>query len=315
MSLAQNALSGELRAIAKILTAIEDEREGWIELIKELHPYSGRAYVLGITGIPGAGKSTLTDKIITHLRKENDSKVAVIAVDPSSPFSGGAILADRIRMHEHFLDEKVFIRSMATRGCLGGLSKKTVDVAGVLDASGFDWVVIETVGVGQDEIDVVKVADTTVVVFAPGTGDEMQAMKAGIMEIGDIFVVNKADNDGAEKLERELNAILDLSSSRRKESNWDVPVVKTIGTTGEGVDNLINTVMEHRKYLESRHNIRLEKNISRNKEEIINIIKDKLLREVMNRSTNGTLTDLARRVALREIDPYTAAESMIKGVS
>ncbi|MBI5376692.1 MAG: methylmalonyl Co-A mutase-associated GTPase MeaB [Candidatus Schekmanbacteria bacterium] len=315
MSLAQNALSGELRAIAKILTAIEDEREGWIELIKELHPYSGRAYVLGITGIPGAGKSTLTDKIITHLRRENDSKVAVIAVDPSSPFSGGAILADRIRMHEHFLDEKVFIRSMATRGCLGGLSKKTVDVAGVLDASGFDWVVIETVGVGQDEIDVVKVADTTVVVFAPGTGDEMQAMKAGIMEIGDIFVVNKADNDGAEKLERELNAILDLSSSRRKESNWDVPVVKTIGTTGEGVDKLISTVMEHRKYLESMHNIRLEKNISRNKEEIINIIKDKLLSEVMSHSTNGTLTDLARRVALREIDPYTAAESMIKGVS
>lgn len=315
MSLAQNALSGELRAIAKILTAIEDEREGWIELIKELHPYSGRAYVLGITGIPGAGKSTLTDKIITHLRRENDSKVAVIAVDPSSPFSGGAILADRIRMHEHFLDEKVFIRSMATRGCLGGLSKKTVDVAGVLDASGFDWVVIETVGVGQDEIDVVKVADTTVVIFAPGTGDEMQAMKAGIMEIGDIFVVNKADNDGAEKLERELNAILDLSASRRKGSNWDVPVVKTIGTTGEGVDKLISTVMEHRKYLESMHNIRLEKNISRNKEEIINIIKDKLLREVMSRSTNGTLTDLARRVALREIDPYTAAESMIKGVS
>lgn len=310
MELAERALNGDLRALAKIITSIENEEKGWVDYIKKLYPHSGEAYTIGITGIPGAGKSTLTDKLIRALRKDDES-VSVIAVDPSSPFSGGAILADRIRMNDHFLDDKVFIRSMATRGALGGLSKKTFDVAGALDACGFKWIVIETVGVGQDEVDIAKVADTTVVVFAPGTGDEMQAMKAGIMEIGDIFVVNKADNEGAEKLETELNAILDMNYSMR-DADWKVPVMKTVGITGEGIDELLAKIKEHRTFLDSKKDKKLEKLIQRNKNEIISIVRDKLLEELLSKSTNGDLTELAKKVALKEIDAYTAAETLMK---
>jgi len=309
MTLVDEALNGDLRAIAKIITKIEDDSPDAIAFMKELYPHTGKAYIIGITGAPGVGKSTLGDKIIDYLRKEGRS-VGVIAVDPSSPFSGGAILADRIRMQHHFLDERVFIRSMATRGSLGGLSRTTNNAVNVLDGCGFDFIIIETVGVGQDEIDVVKLSKTTLVTFAPGMGDELQAMKAGIMEIGDIFVVNKADRDDADRTERDINAMLELNP---KKNGWAPIVVKTVATTGEGIEELMKVIYTHKDFLDRNTSCLYEKEVYKSEMEIINILKEKLLERAIEKAeTEGGIKSYAKKVADREIDAYSAAERILK---
>ncbi|OGL38828.1 MAG: GTPase [Candidatus Schekmanbacteria bacterium GWA2_38_11] len=308
MNLVEEALKGNYRAIARIITMIENDSPEGIAMMKELHLHTGKAYVIGITGAPGVGKSTLVDKIIEYLRNEK-KKVGVVAVDPSSPFSGGAILADRIRMQHHFLDEGVFIRSMATRGSFGGLSRTTKDAVKVLDASGFDFIIIETVGVGQDEVDVVKFSKTTLVAFAPGLGDEVQAMKAGIMEIGDIFVINKADREDADKTEMDINAMLGLNP---KKNGWVPIVVKTVATTGEGIKELMKQIDLHRDFLEKNTSFLYEKEIYKSEMEIATILKEKLFERALEKTkAEGGIRGYAEKVASREIDAYTAAEKIL----
>ena len=220
--------AGDPRALARAISTVEDRTPGWSELLKAFFPHSGHARILGLTGPPGAGKSTLVDQLARHYRKENQT-VGIIAVDPTSPYTGGAILGDRIRMQEHFSDPGIYIRSMATRGSLGGLARTTADVATVLDASGRDLVMIETVGVGQDEVDIVRLANVTIVILVPGMGDDVQTIKAGIMEIADIFVINKSDREGAERVEREIRALQSLAI---RSDNWTPPIVKTVASEG-----------------------------------------------------------------------------------
>ena len=222
--------AGDPRALARAISTVENRAPGWSELLKALFPHSGHARILGLTGPPGAGKSTLVDQLARHYRKENRT-VGIIAVDPTSPYTGGAILGDRIRMQDHFSDPGIYIRSMATRGSLGGLARTTADVATVLDASGRDLVMIETVGVGQDEVDIVRLADVTIVILVPGMGDDVQTIKAGIMEIADIFVINKSDREGAERVEREIRALQSLAV---RSDNWTPPIVKTVASEGVG---------------------------------------------------------------------------------
>ncbi len=237
---------GDARALARAISTVENHAPGWIDLLKDLFPHTGKALTIGLTGSPGAGKSTLVDQLAKHYRKENRT-VGIIAVDPTSPYTGGAILGDRIRMQDHFSDPGIYIRSMATRGSLGGLARTTADVAMVLDASGRDIVMIETVGVGQDEIDVVRVADITVVILVPGMGDDVQTIKAGIMEIADIFVINKSDREGAERVEREIRA---LQSLAMRADNWTPPIVKTVATEGKGATELAAAIHEYESYLQ-----------------------------------------------------------------
>src|SRR5689334_21232398 len=239
MSLAERVLAGDARAIARAISLIEDESTAGAELVREIYRRTGRAYLIGVTGPPGAGKSTLVDRMTAELRKAGQS-VGIIAVDPTSPYTGGAILGDRVRMGAHFGDEGVFIRSMATRGHLGGLSRATSDAALVLDASGKDIVLIETVGVGQDEIDIVRTADVSIVTMVPGAGDDVQALKAGIMEIADIFVVNKADREGADRTVASIEMVLSLRTFAAGE--WRPPIVKTEATTGKGIAELIDVI-------------------------------------------------------------------------
>ncbi|MGA1862027.1 methylmalonyl Co-A mutase-associated GTPase MeaB [Deferribacter thermophilus] len=248
----ERVLKGDKRALAKLIRVVDDRVDGYEEEVSKLLDYCGKAHFIGITGAPGAGKSTLTNEIIKHFRKE-DKTVAVVAIDPSSPFSHGAILGDRIRMSEHASDDGVFIRSVATRGHLGGLSSSAVEIAMIFDAAGFDIVIIETVGVGQDEVDIAYVADTCLVVSVPGLGDDIQAIKAGVLEIGDIFVVNKADKDEAVRTIRDLEMMIELSPKR----SWKPPIVKTVATKGEGVEELANFIKEHKKLSNSKHYERL----------------------------------------------------------
>ena len=245
MELVDEVRKGSVRALAKLITLVENEMPGGIEAMEKIYPLTGNAYIIGITGPPGAGKSTLTDRITKELRRQNHT-VGIIAIDPTSPFTGGALLGDRVRMQGVSSDEDVFIRSMATRGSLGGLSRATSDTVKVLDAYGKDYIIIETVGVGQDEVDIVRTADVSILVVMPGGGDDIQAIKAGIMEIGDIFVVNKADRDGADRLVTEIKMMLGLSSTERE---WTPPVIKTIATEDQGIDTLVEKIKEHREFL------------------------------------------------------------------
>ena len=304
--LVNEAISGSVRALAKLITMVENEMPEALQALRQLYPRTGKAYIIGITGPPGSGKSTLTDKITKELRKQNFT-VGIIAVDPTSPFTGGALLGDRLRMQDITSDEGVFVRSMATRGTLGGLSRATADTIKVLDAFGKDFIIIETVGVGQDEVDIVKTADTTLLISVPGLGDDIQALKAGIMEIGDIFVVNKADREGADRVVTELSLMLDLSPAK---SAWRPPVIKTVGTLGEGIAELAEKILAHRKFLEEGEGLVKKRNI-RAREEIINLIEKEISKYIHKMLKYDVAFDeVIEQVVARQKDPYSYAQTV-----
>jgi LAO/AO transport system kinase len=341
-AIVQQLHSGDPRALARAISTIENHAPGWIELLKELFPHTGKALTIGITGAPGAGKSTLVDQLAKLYRKtenphssrkegpsgrsgfrqraqtpakrlnlngapdDDHYSVGIIAVDPTSPYTGGAILGDRIRMQDHFSDPGIYIRSMATRGSLGGLARATADVATVLDASGRDIVMIETVGVGQDEIDIVRVADITVVILVPGMGDDVQTIKAGIMEIADIFVINKSDHEGAERVEREIRALQSLAV---REDNWTPPIVKTVATEGQGVNELAETIGGYEAYLRKQN--LLQQHRSRNWEiRLVEMLRDAMLEKARASISDGDLSRLAAEITEHKRDPYSVVEKI-----
>jgi LAO/AO transport system kinase len=304
---AKQVRTGDVRAMSRAITAIENHQPEAEELLRLLFPHTGRAYLTGITGAPGTGKSTLADRLAAHYRKQQE-QVGVIAVDPTSPYSGGAILGDRIRMQGHAGDAGMFIRSMATRGFLGGLARATAEVALLLDAAGKQQVLIETVGVGQDEVDIVRLADCVLVVMVPGLGDDIQNMKAGLMEIGDIFVLNKADRQGADRLEQELVAMLSLVMPR---DGWNPAVVRTIATENKGVDTLAETIGKFRKHFESSGE-RQRKHIEHWKKRLLELLESRLLEKVLGDADGQRrLEELASEVAKRKKDPFTAVKEIL----
>jgi LAO/AO transport system kinase len=311
MPLAERVLSGDIRAAARLMRDIDDNRPQAIDDLKQLYPRTGKAYIIGITGPPGAGKSTLVDQLTAAFRTQG-KKVGVVAIDPTSPFTGGAILGDRIRMNRHATDEGVFIRSLATRGALGGLSRSTADVALVMDALGMDIVIIETVGVGQDEVDIVKAAHTTCVVMVPGLGDDIQAIKAGILEIGDIFVVNKADRDGADRTARELSTMLEFRSA--PEGSWNPQVLKTEAQRNTGIDELVREILLHREHLISSGSIN-DFLRERNERHFMDILRDSLFKRALDHmAADATLDRIVTGMCNHTIDPYSAAEQVLAGI-
>lgn len=305
-SLAERILQGEVRAAARLMRDIDDGRPSAVEELKHLYPHTGNAYILGITGPPGAGKSTLTDKLIEGFRKAGKT-VAVVAVDPTSPFTGGAILGDRIRMNRHATDPGVFIRSLATRGHLGGLSASTSDIVTVFDAMGWDVVLVETVGVGQDEVEIVRTAHTSLVVMVPGLGDDIQAIKAGILEIADIFVVNKADRADADRAVNDLNNMMQMNS---RPVDWLPPIVKTVAVLGEGMDDLFAKIEEHRSFLCASGKLAHFEE-SKSALRFAELLKERLYLHAQDRISGERLADVVRAIACRESDPYTAVEKII----
>jgi LAO/AO transport system kinase len=298
--------SGDVRALARAMTLIENDAPEAAAIVRELFPSTGRAYLIGMTGPPGAGKSTLVDQIVRQLRAK-EKTVGVIAVDPTSPYTGGAILGDRVRMQAHAGDSGVFIRSMATRGHLGGLARATSEVAIVLDAAGRDVVLIETVGVGQDEVDIVRTADISIVTLVPGTGDEVQALKAGIMEIADIFIVNKADREGADRTAAAVEAMLTLQSFPAGE--WRPPVLRTEATTGRGIPELLETIDRFRAH---SANAQGERRRSRAEYRLRELLAERFLRYLESKVLpGGALDQFATRIANRELDPYTATDEIM----
>ena len=299
--------SGDVRALSRAISAVEDHTPQSTELLKTLFPYSGKALLLGLTGAPGAGKSTLVDQVAKIYRKQGKT-VGIVAVDPTSPFSGGAILGDRIRMQSHHADAGIYIRSMATRGSLGGLAGTTADVATVLDASGRDIVMIETVGVGQDEVDIVRLADVTIVVLVPGMGDDVQTIKAGIMEIADIFVINKADREGAERVEREIRALQALAT---RHDDWVPPIVKTVASDGTGIEELVGAIEKYRAYLEQGDRAR-SRRIENWRERIAEMLRDALFQRVLSfYLSEGEASRYAAEVAEHKRDPYSLVEKLV----
>jgi LAO/AO transport system kinase len=301
--------AGEVRALSRGISAIEDHAAEAEELLRELFPATGNAYLTGVTGAPGTGKSTLVDRLAAYHRKK-DERVGVVAVDPTSPYTGGAILGDRIRMQGHAGDSGIFIRSMATRGFLGGLARATAEVALLLDAAGKRQVLIETVGVGQDEIDIVRLADCVLVVMVPGLGDDIQNMKAGLMEIGDIFVLNKADREGADRLEEQLHAMLSLVMPR---DGWHPPVMRTVATENRGIAELAETVAKFRGHFESSGE-RKRKQTEHWEQRLIGLLESRLLERVLGgKSGEEKLRRLAEEVAERKKDPFTAVNELLAG--
>jgi len=308
--LLQDLLKGDTRALSRVITRVENRSADSLDILRQLFPHTGKSQIIGVTGSPGSGKSTLVDRLAAEFRKKNNT-VGIIAVDPSSPFTGGAILGDRIRMQTLGVDPGVYIRSMATRGHLGGLAAATADVAAVLEAAGKDPVLIETVGVGQDEIDIVKLAEISIVVLVPGMGDDIQALKAGIMEIGDIFVINKCDRPGVEKMER---AILGLLSLGHRADGWQPPIVKTTATKGEGVAELLEAI--DRYYVFFRNSIsRSRKKQEAERQRLINLLEERLVNTAVEQIfPDGELNDLVSAIAERRQDPYSVVEQIIRNL-
>ena len=300
--------AGEVRALARAISVIEDNTPDAAQLLKALFPFSGKARVIGLTGAPGAGKSTLVDQLAREYRKQGRT-VGIIAVDPTSPYTGGAILGDRIRMQAHHADSGIFIRSMATRGNLGGLARATTDVATALDASGKDVVLIETVGVGQDEVDIVRLADVTIVILVPGMGDDVQTIKAGIMEIADIFVINKSDREGADRVEREIRSMQSLAV---RSDHWTPPIVKTVATEGKGISDLAAAVGNYEQFLH-KQDLLLTKKISNWRERLTEMLRDSLLERLFReRMKEGDLSRLAADIAEHRRDPYSLVEEIVR---
>jgi len=329
--LVDRALQGDRRALARLISRVENGGpDGWSALSR-LYPLTGRARLIGVTGAPGTGKSTLVGEIAKSARKTRpDQKVGIVAVDPTSPFSGGAVLGDRIRMRDLSGDEGVFIRSMATRGSLGGLARATTDVVKVLDACGYDLILIETVGAGQSEIDIARTAETVIVVEAPGLGDEVQAIKAGILEIADVLCVNKADRDGVQSTVNALTAMLDLGTAARQShtlhhgvllpvesppvadgERWRPPIIKTIAAAGKGIDELIAAVEQHRAFLRARPEGRQRARV-RAAIELETILREALLTQLRDSAGSDRLSGAIERIAARQIDPYSAAAELLK---
>ncbi len=294
--------------MARLMSLIEDKSPEATPTLKGLYPYTGQAFIIGITGPPGSGKSTLTDQLVQEFRRGGKT-VGIVAVDPTSPFTGGAILADRIRMQRHSLDADVFIRSMATRGHLGGLAKATNDVVNVLDAAGKEIIFVETVGVGQDEVEVVKTAHTCIVVTVPGLGDDIQAIKAGILEIADIFAVNKADREGAEKTVTELQAMMSLSPER---PGWQPPILKTVALDGKGIPELAEGILAHQAHL-AREGVWQRRQRERSRAMFLEVLQEEATRRLVEQAVaNGSLEGMIERIAQRDLDPYTAVEEVLK---
>jgi LAO/AO transport system kinase len=308
--LLEKLFDGEARAVARAITKIENGADGAAEIMKAVFPKTGNALVIGITGSPGAGKSSLVDKLALYY-KEKGERIGIVCVDPSSPFSGGAILGDRIRMQTLGLDKNVFIRSMATRGNLGGLSRATVDAVAILDAAGFDKVIVETVGVGQDEVEIVKTADVSVVVLVPGMGDDIQAIKAGIMEIGDVFVINKADREGVLRTEKELEALLSLA---HRPDFWNSPIVKTVATENKGIEDLSKAIESYKEFqAQGKASLTRRKDIARWR--LLELLRETLLAQILNKNgTSERLDRLALEIAEKKTDPYSAVEEILNSI-
>jgi len=303
---AMQVRAGDTRAISRAITAIENSDARAEDLLRELFPFTGRAYLIGITGAPGTGKSTLVDKLAAHYRGQGKT-VGIIAVDPTSPYTGGAVLGDRIRMQGHATDSGIFIRSMATRGFFGGLARATADAALVLDSAGKQIVLIETVGVGQDEIDVVRLAECTLVLVVPGLGDDVQNMKAGLMEVADIFVLNKAEREGADRLEQQLHAMLELAPH---DAAWKPPVVRTTATEGKGVGALAEAIGKFREHREHSGEQRA-KNLEYWKQRLVLLLETQLLTRALGNDGQRALESLASEVAERKKNPYTAVRELL----
>ncbi|MBW1798449.1 MAG: methylmalonyl Co-A mutase-associated GTPase MeaB [Deltaproteobacteria bacterium] len=309
---AEKIIGGDVRAVARLIRDIDDGMPGVRQVLKELYPSTGNAYILGITGAPGVGKSTLVDQIINHLRKR-DKTVGVLAVDPTSPFSGGAILGDRVRMQRHSLDEGVFIRSLATRGHFGGLTQSTRSAIDVLDAMGKDYIIVETVGVGQDEVDVVKSAHTTIITVIPGMGDDIQAIKAGILEIGDIFLINKADREGTDKTLSDLRLMINMDHKKYEGGNWKPPILKAQAVFDIGVKELLEEIDKHNRYLtEFSGERQVRRREDKVRQELGDMVKNRLIEEVLDKITGtGEFDKAVESIVEGKTDPYTACDNLV----